>query len=66
MPYGAAVDRIFPGLDAYGYSYSVGVLKPHPSIYCSVLDQLAIEPSKVWMIGDSPRCDRDGPTAQGI
>nr|WP_238451413.1 HAD family hydrolase [Pseudomonas amygdali] len=27
-PYGAAVKRIFPGLESYGFSYEIGTLKP--------------------------------------
>lgn len=66
MPYGTAVDQLWPGLDAYAYSYAVGALKPDPRIYESVLEQLGEEARSVWMIGDSQRCDRDGPTQVGI
>lgn len=44
----------------------MGALKPDPRIYQNVLDQLGIDASDAWMIGDSQRCDRDGPWAFGI
>lgn len=66
QPYGAAVERIFPGLDGYGYSYAVGALKPDRRIYDAVLAQLGVAAGRVWMIGDSQRCDRDGPAERGI
>ncbi len=66
MPYGAAVDDLWPGLDAYGYSYVLGAIKPDPRIYEAVLTKLGVEARNVWMIGDSVRCDRDGPTGAGI
>lgn len=73
MPYGAAVKRLCPDLDAYGFSYEIGVLKPDPLIYRTTCDLLQVEPGhffdargEVAMIGDSQRCDRDGPRAFGI
>ena len=65
-PYGAAVKRIFPGLESYGFSYEIGTLKPDRRIYDAVLTELAVDSCKVWMIGDSQRCDRDGPIALGV
>lgn len=73
MPYGAAVRRLFPGLVAYGFSYEIGAMKPDPVIYQATCDLLGVEPGhffdgpgQVAMIGDSQRCDRDGPRAFGI
>ena len=66
MPYSTAIERLFPDLDAYGYSFAIGALKPDPSIYQNVLDQLGVGAGDAWMIGDSQRCDRDGPTSYGI
>ncbi|WP_277342863.1 HAD family hydrolase, partial [Pseudomonas viridiflava] len=40
--------------------------KPDRRIYEAVLTELAVDACKVWMIGDSQRCDRDGPIALGI
>lgn len=66
MPYGAIVRRIFPDLDAYGFSYAENAMKPDPLIYQAVLSELDANASSTWMIGDSQRCDRDGPRALGI
>ena len=73
QPYGAVVSRLFPHLDAYGYSFQSGVLKPEPRMYRWVCEQLGVRPEEdaeyqgaVHMIGDSIRCDRDGPRAVGI
>ncbi|SEK58488.1 FMN phosphatase YigB, HAD superfamily [Pseudomonas agarici] len=66
QPYGTAVERIFPDLEGYGFSYEIGTLKPDRRIYDAVLTDLAVDACKVWMIGDSQRCDRDGPIALGI
>ncbi|MGE6689924.1 HAD family hydrolase [Stutzerimonas stutzeri] len=40
--------------------------QPEPTIYSWICDQLGASPTASWMIGDSQRCDRDGPTAVGI
>lgn len=66
MPYREPIEKHFQNLDAYGYSFAVGALKPDPRIYQNVLDQLGVDAGDAWMIGDSKRCDRDGPTAVGI
>lgn len=73
QPYGAVVSSLFPNLDVYAYSYQLGILKHEPQMYNWACDQLSAIPSGafrsgevVHMIGDSIRCDRDGPTALGI
>lgn len=74
MPYGSVVSSQFPGLDAYAYSFRLGVLKPDPVIYqwvCQSLGvasggRLADEAREVHVIGDSQRCDREGPRAAGL
>lgn len=73
QPYGAVVSSLFPNLDVYAYSYQLGILKPEPQMYNWTRDQLRAIPSGAFgsgevlhMIGDSIRCDRDGPTAVGI
>jgi len=73
-PYGGAVKELFPAMDGYAFSYEQGIMKPDPKIYLSVCNQMGVEPGHyfgsekvpVMMIGDSPRCDRDGPRAVGI
>lgn len=70
--YGAAVRELLPGLDAYGFSYGIGAMKPNPIIYHSVCRDLGVHPgqqllaNRVVMIGDSIKCDRDGARAAGI
>lgn len=73
-PYGPKVREIFPHMDGYAFSYEVGELKPDPSIYQSICAQMDVESGhyfgdelgRVLMIGDSQRCDRDGPRVVGI
>ena len=70
--YGPAVRELLPGLDAYGFSYEIGAMKPNPVIYHSVCRDLGVQPgqqllgNRVVMIGDSIKCDRDGARAAGI
>ncbi len=66
FPYRQTVLRCYPTLDAYAFSCDLGVMKPEPAIYSWVCDQLRASPTASWMVGDSQRCDRDGPTAVGI
>lgn len=71
-PYGPAVRRLLPGVDAYGFSFEIGAVKPDPIVYESVCRMLEVEPGhqlggeRIVMIGDSIRCDRDGARAAGI
>lgn len=72
--YGASVKKLFPAVDAFALSYEVGAIKPEPLIYEAICDLLGVQTHRhvlpgspsVLMIGDSPRCDRDGPRALGI
>ncbi|EOD9097793.1 HAD family hydrolase [Pseudomonas aeruginosa] len=73
MPYGSVVESIFPHFGAYGFSYRIGAMKPQPAIYQHTCDLLNVRPEKelsgkgrIVMIGDSERCDRDGPGQVGI
>lgn len=73
QPYCATVRRMLPGLNGYALSPEVGVMKPDPRMYQSACHLLGLEPgsapdagSRVLMIGDSPKCDRDGPRQVGI
>lgn len=73
-PYAPIVKDIFPDMDGYAFSCELGVMKPNPAIYESVCNQMgvelgclfSVETGRVVMIGDSRRCDRDGPRAAGI
>lgn len=70
--YGPTVRELLPGLDAYGFSYEIGAMKPNPGIYHSVCRDLGVQPGqqlggdRVVMIGDSIKCDRDGAKAAGL
>lgn len=75
-PYGPVVRRQFPEMDGYAFSFELGVMKPEPSIYRSICSQMDVEPGHVFggergrgqvvMIGDSKRCDQDGPRLVGM
>ncbi len=71
-PYGAALKRLFPKLDAYALSYEIGALKPDPVMYrraCKLLGMGIGErfgDGRIAMVGDSLRCDCFGPRAVGI
>lgn len=64
--YGPAVRRLLPGLDAYVLSYEVGLAKPDPTIYALLCAELGCAPGEVVFVGDSKRCDVDGPRAFGM
>lgn len=66
FPYSRAIRHCYPNLDAYLLSSELGVMKPDVKIYRHACEQLEVEPQHACMIGDSQRCDRDGPTACGI
>lgn len=59
-------------MDAYGFSFAVGAVKPRPFLYRANFELLGMEDSSnltsdtVMMIGDSEKCDRIGPQAVGI
>lgn len=66
LPYASAIERHYPFLDAYSYSFEVGATKPEPEIYLDACRKLGCLPREAIMIGDSQRCDRDGPIELGI
>ena len=70
--YGPVIRQIFPNLNGYGFSYQVGVMNPDPAIYRATCEQLGVRlgcdfetEERVFMVGDSARCDRDGPRQVG-
>src|SRR5690606_2052483 len=65
-PYREAVLRHYPDLDAYAFSCELGVIKPAKEIYRSTCELLGVQPTLTQMIGDSRRCDKDGPHEIGI
>ena len=74
LPYGPAVASLFPNIDTAIFSYAEGVMKPDAMIYQITCRRLGIAPGQYFagpegqivMIGDSPKCDRDGPRSIGI
>jgi len=65
--YGPAVRRLLPNLDAYVLSFEVGMKKPERRIYNEVCRKLEFNsPESVLFIGDSRRCDVDGPRLYGM
>ncbi|KPX15288.1 Haloacid dehalogenase-like family hydrolase [Pseudomonas amygdali pv. dendropanacis] len=72
FPYGRAVTRLFPTLDAYGFSFEIGTTKPDPLIYLATCERLGVIPGSacaetgIIMAGDSMRCDCEGPRDVGI
>jgi HAD superfamily hydrolase (TIGR01549 family) len=71
-PYADPVKRHFPGMDAYGLSFAIGAMKPEPFMYRATCELLGARTDdyfngdRVIMIGDSQKCDRDGPRRVGI
>ena len=73
-PYCSVARNLLPGLDGYALSAEVGLMKPDVAMYQHICTQLEVAPSQlpesnaphVLMIGDSRRCDADGPRAAGI
>ena len=53
MPYGKVVSSLLPNIDTYAWSYEVGIIKPGPKIYQSLIDQLRCQTSEVLFIGDT-------------
>lgn len=64
--YCPSVRRLLPGLDAYVLSCEVGYVKPDAEIYRAVCTSLGVAPNEVWFIGDSQRCDLQGPRDFGM
>ena len=73
-PYGEAVLHGLPGLDGHAFSYQVGAMKPDVEIYQDICGSLGVASGHLFedgfeqivMVGDSPKCDRDGPSAAGM
>jgi HAD superfamily hydrolase (TIGR01549 family) len=64
--YGESVRRLLLELDAYVFSYEVGVTKPDPAIYKTVCTTLGHDPDEILFIGDSKLCDFNGPRSFGM
>lgn len=66
QPYASAIERLYPTLDGYAYSFFVGAIKPSFEIYRHVTQLVSALPEETWMIGDSKRCDCEGPIEFGM
>ena len=66
QPYASAIERLYPTLDGYAYSFAIGAIKPSLKIYQRVTQLVGVRPDEAWMIGDSQRCDCDGPNSFGM
>lgn len=66
--YGGLVYALLPTrlIEAYVFSYKVGARKPDPVIYQAVCDALQCLPADITFIGDSMKCDVDGPRRFGM
>ena len=70
-PYSQPIQSLYPSVDAFGFSFSIGSMKPEPFFYRATCELVGasswdIDSGKVLMIGDSEKCDCDGPQAIGI
>mgnify|MGYP001760047136 FL=1 len=65
-PYRSAVQRLYPTLDVYAFSCELGMMKPDEAIYRTTCERLLSPAEATWMVGDSRRCDREGPQAFGV
>jgi len=70
-PYGTPVRRLYPSVDAHGFSFAVGAMKPHAFMYRATCELLGagvddFSDHSIVMIGDSEQCDREGPRGVGI
>lgn len=66
LPYAAAIERLYPSLDGYSYSFEVGAVKPEFAIYHDACSKIKLKPCLIDMVGDSQRCDQTGPTEFGM
>lgn len=64
--YGTDVQRLLPDVDATVLSYEVGHAKPEMAIYALVEEQLNLPKEQILFVGDTQRCDYDGPKAYGF
>lgn len=47
-PYGPAVKNLLPDLNAYSFSYELGVTKPDPTIYRAACRDLGVQPGHLY------------------
>lgn len=73
QPFGPVIRKALAHVQCHAFSYELGVMKPTPEIYLAVCREMGVEAGhrddgkgRVVMIGDSRKCDRDGPGGVGI
>lgn len=73
QPFGPVIRKAFPHVQCHAFSYELGVMKPDPGIYLAIRREMGVEAGhgdaekgRVLMVGDSRKCDRDGPRGVGI
>lgn len=65
--YAPPIEQLLPfRMDAYGWSFEVGTVKPDPKIYRHVCQQLGLQPEEVLMVGDTLEADVLGPRSIGM
>lgn len=57
---------LFAGMDSYTTSEAVGKTKPHPRMFETALDAVAVPPERALMIGDRYRNDMEGAANVGM
>lgn len=65
-PYAVPVKLLLPPLDVCVWSFEVGAVKPQPTIYKVLCEQLDCTPHEMIMIGDTPEADHSAPRSLGI
>ncbi len=65
-PYAVPARLLLPPMDAYGFSFTVGAIKPEAQIYRAVCAALELQPKQVLMVGDTLEADVIGPLRFGM
>jgi len=65
-PYAVPVKLLLPPFDVCVWSFDAGAVKPQPTIYKVLCEQLDCTPHEMIMIGDTPEADHSAPRSLGI
>lgn len=66
-PYAAPVKALLPfEMDAYGWSFEVGAVKPQAEIYEYICASLGCTADEIVMVGDTLEADYEGPRRFGM
>lgn len=67
LPYADPVQRLIPFImDAYGWSFMIGAVKPDPKIYSWMSKALGCDANEILFVGDTPTADYEGPLSAGM